>query len=151
MRALLATALLLTALGCAKMEADAPTPEDRKGEPVKTEEKKPEPKVEPKKGEKVEKTFPGSTLVYNEQVTVKVWDAQGKKFLNPTKGVWAVRQENKGPDGKTVLVFRVHGLTTTDKPKPQSVITDADGNEYECLDGGGVGIPFRVKPLPKKP
>jgi hypothetical protein len=93
--------------------------------------------AEDKKQELKEKTIDG--IKYNERVTVKSFVEQGKDsgFLKPAEGVWAVRREFKDAQdgGKMKLSFRIHwGGSPNAKLTRKTVIIDAAGNEYECVE-----------------
>lgn len=86
---------------------------------------------------------------FNEKVTVKVWDEQGKKFLNPVDNIWAVRK-----DTKEGIVFAVNANTSNTLPTKGSLITDKAGNEYLVTksDGTYYGLLVKLqKAAPKKP
>jgi hypothetical protein len=106
---------------------------------------------EEKKEEK--KTHTEGGFTFDEKVTVKVWDEQGKKFLNPVGNLWAVRKERKDA-GRTVLVFAVLGNASNTLPTDGSLIIDKAGNEYVVTENGGnyFGLIVKLqKAAPKKP
>jgi hypothetical protein len=95
------------------------------------------------------KTHTEMGFTFDEKVTVKVWDKQGKKFLNPVENIWAVRK-----DTNLGLTFAVHAHTNNTVPTNDSLIIDAAGNEYVVVEGGGTYFGLRVKlqkAAPKKP
>jgi hypothetical protein len=87
------------------------------------------------------------------KITVRSWDAQGKKFLNPKEGVDARRVETKD-----VLMFfvPVKQAIGTGQPHALSEITDADGTVYTVKNGSSTGqgeylAVVEQKPADKKP
>jgi hypothetical protein len=90
--------------------------------------------------------------VYNEKVTVRVWDVRksgGPGFLNPVPNQWALRKETK--DG---LMFDVRGGTSNTTPEKGSEITDAAGNVYTVVraESPPTGLFVKLtKAAPKKP
>ena len=70
------------------------------------------------------------------KITVRSWDAQGKKFLNPKEGVEARRVESQGRVSFFVPVKQAIG---TGQPRKGSEITDEDGTVYTVSQGSDNG------------
>lgn len=62
---------------------------------------------------------------WTELVTLKAWDAQGKKFLNERKGLKAYRRE----DGSQLFIC-IQTADILGTPTIKSEITDKDGSIY---------------------
>lgn len=106
------------------------------------------PAADEKKEEPKELVEGGRT--FNEKVSVKQWDKQGKKFLNPVHDLWACRRDTK--DG---LMFDLKTRAGNSFPFKGSVIIDKEGNEFTVMDD--MSAPFALivkltkKAEPKKP
>lgn len=135
MRAIITSAAFLSATWGSIVMSDALTADDKK------------------KTEKHEKKFFNSEKTYTEQVTVKVWVEQGKRslFLKPVPDVWAAREDHKGKDGTVTTYFCLYTPLIGSPVRKKTIITDAAGNEYECVGDGraAIGEPFPVKLVKK--